>query len=105
MKEEFEFVDDGRKFTCRVEKPRAPRTESWWWFGVGGDGHRYAPFQADSKDTERSVSARIVAYYNEHLARRAAPAVARQHWSQRGKAAPAAAATAAGVTTPAPAAK
>jgi hypothetical protein len=103
MLSEFQFVDDGRTFTCKVEKPRAPRTESWWWFGVSGDGHRYAPFQADAKDTQKSVQARIVAYYNEHLARRAAPAMQRQHWSQRGKGVTPAAKAGAAATPAAPA--
>lgn len=73
--EAFEFEDGGRTFTCRVEAPRASRPEAWWWFGVSTeDHHRYAPFQAAATDTESSVRSRIVAYYDDLLARRAAPA-------------------------------
>jgi hypothetical protein len=81
----FEFEDNGLTFTCSVEKPRAGKTESWWWFGVAGDGNRYAPFQASAADTQESVRTRIVHYYTDRLARRAMPAVVRQHWASRGK--------------------
>ena len=89
----FDFTDGDRTYTCTVEKRRSPGAEAWWWFGVSGDGHRYAPFQAVSTDTQESVRTRIVSYYREHLIRKATPAPARQHWASRGKtpAAPAAA--------------
>lgn len=66
----FEFVDGGRSYTCRVEEGSSGREDAWWWFGVSGDSGRYAPFRADVGDTEASVRARIVAYYEGHLARR-----------------------------------
>jgi len=81
----FEFEDEGRTYSCTVEKRRTPAAEPWWWFGVSGDGHRYAPFQASKSDTQDSVRARIVTYYKEHLVRKAMPAVTRQHWASRGK--------------------
>jgi hypothetical protein len=80
----FEFVDDGRTFTCRVEAPGSARTEPWWWFRVStGDGHRYAPFRAAAGDTQASVQSAIVAYYDALLARRALPAPS--HWQRRGR--------------------
>ena len=81
----FEFTDGDLTYTCTVEKRRSPGAEPWWWFGVSGDGHRYAPFQATAGDTQESVRSRIVSYYKEHLVRKAAPAPTRQHWASRGK--------------------
>jgi hypothetical protein len=84
----FQFEDGGRTYTCRVgEAQTAPsartaRTAPWWWFGVSGDGHRYAPFHADAGDTQESVRPRIVAYYEALLVRRAAP---RAPWMRRGQ--------------------
>ena len=98
----FEFQEDGRTYSCTVEKRRTPGAEAWWWFGVSGDGHRYAPFQAAKNDTQDTVRTRIVTYYREHLIRKATPPVARQHWASRGKAA--AAAPASAPATPLPAA-
>ncbi len=67
----FSFVDAGRTYTCRVETARAG---AWWWFAVSTEAHqRHAPFRAEAGDTEDGVRARIVAYYEERLARRAAP--------------------------------
>lgn len=75
MLEAFEFVDNDRTFTCSVEKAHALGNEPWWWFSVSTDDRqRYAPFRATSGDTQKSVRARIVAYYDDLLARRAAPA-------------------------------
>lgn len=72
------FQDAGRTFTCTVAPRRASESLLWWWFSVaGGTAHRYAPFVADRDDTEESVRTRIVAYYDDHLARRAAPNVPR----------------------------
>ena len=66
----FDFVDSGRTYRCCVEEPsRGPR-EAWWWFGVKGDDSRYAPFRADVGDTEASVRARVIAYYEDRVARR-----------------------------------
>ena len=79
----FNFVDEGRTYTCGIEEPRGSRTETWWWFGVSGDAQRYAPFQALPDDTEASVRERVVAYYRDLLARRAMPAQPRSHWARR----------------------
>lgn len=84
MTKAFEFENDGRTYTCRVESVRGPGSPAWWWFGVSGDGHRYAPFQAARGDTEDSVRTRIVAYYTNHLTRRSEPS-SHGHWSSRRK--------------------
>lgn len=76
---EFAFVDGERTFTCSVAPRRPSDSEQWWWFVVSDGTHRYAPFLAASSDTVESVSSRMVAYYNDYLARRAAPAPSRWH--------------------------
>jgi hypothetical protein len=84
---DFAFVDGERTFTCRVEAPHHAPAEGWWWFHVSTERHqRHAPFRAGAADTRRDVQARVVAYYDNLLARRAAPAQPR--WGRR--AAPAA---------------
>ena len=109
MLEGFEFVDNDRTFTCSVEKAHALGNEPWWWFSVSTDDRqRYAPFRAVGSDTQKSVRTRIVAYYDDLLARRAAPAT--PYWrrgpQQNDANKPAAAAaTAAEVPAEAPAAK
>ena len=75
----FEFEDGGRTYACRIEEPHQGRAEAWWWFGVAGDRHRYAPFRADVGDTPASVRARVVAYYEDRLATRGASG-----WQSRG---------------------
>jgi hypothetical protein len=86
MSTAFEFEAGGRTYSCRLEEPRAARREAWWWFGVSGDAHRYAPFQATSGDTVESVQSLIVAFYANLLARRASPPAPRHHWwARRGK--------------------
>ncbi len=66
--QEFEFVDEGRKFFCSVETPRHAGMAPWWWFHLESNrSTRYAPFEASAKDTKQSVQARIVAYYAELL--------------------------------------
>ncbi len=67
MKKTFEFEEGGRTYTCRVEEQRRDRPESWWWVDVSGDRNRYAPFRAESGDSEASVRARIVAFYEDRL--------------------------------------
>ena len=86
MTKKFSFADGDRTYTCHVEG-LAGRTEAWWWFQVSGDSSRYAPFQAARGDTEASVRDRIVAYYQNMLARRAEPA---RSWHNRGQPRPAA---------------
>jgi hypothetical protein len=72
--EGFEFIHGDRKFVCSVERPWPNSKDAWWWFTVSADErHRYAPFQAASSDTRASVRTRIVAYYENLLARRAEP--------------------------------
>ena len=66
----FDFMHDGRTYTCRVEEQRRDRSESWWWFDVSGDRSRYAPFRALDDATESSVQGRMVAYYEDLVARR-----------------------------------
>jgi hypothetical protein len=74
MEQSFAFVDGGRTFTCSVETLGRARAEVWWWFQVSTDDHqRYAPFRAAPSDTADVVRQRIVAYYENLLARRAEP--------------------------------
>ncbi len=91
--QDFSFVDNDRTFTCRVEASRPRADDAWWWFEVSTERHaRHAPFRAAPGDTRDDVQARVVAYYDEMLARRAAPP---QPYWQRRNATPAAAAPAA----------
>ena len=79
---EFAFADGNRTFTCRVETSHRAPSETWWWFQVSTESHqRHAPFRAEVTDTKRDVQARVVAYYDNLLARRAEPA--RPHWERR----------------------
>jgi hypothetical protein len=91
MVDGFEFQDNGRTFACSVEGPRGARREAWWWFTVSNDACRYAPFPAAAGDTQDAVRSRIVAFYDELLARRAMPAQPRHHWARRSKDTPPAA--------------
>ncbi|MEP6692893.1 MAG: hypothetical protein ABJD07_17175 [Gemmatimonadaceae bacterium] len=97
----FNFEDGGRTYTCTVEQSRTKPPQAWWWFGVTGDGQRYAPFHASSSDTQGSVKTRVIAYYAALLERRAQPAVARHHWARRAPADGAATTTAAPAAAPA----
>jgi len=79
---EFAFADGDRRFTCRVEASHRAPAEAWWWFQVSTESHqRHAPFRAEATDTHRDVQARVVAYYDNLLARRAEPAGPR--WQRR----------------------
>ena len=79
---DFEFVDGNRTFTCRVESSRRAPAEAWWWFEVSTErDQRHAPFRAEATDTRRDVQSRVVAYYDNLLARRAEPAQPR--WGRR----------------------
>jgi hypothetical protein len=79
---EFAFADGDRTFTCRVEASHRAPAEAWWWFQVSTESHqRHAPFRAEVTDTRRTVQARVVAYYDNLLARRAEPA--RPRWERR----------------------
>jgi hypothetical protein len=100
---QFAFTDAGRTFTCHVEPARGQR-DAWWWFDVSTEKHqRHAPFRAVPDDTPDAVQARMVAYYDDLLARRAAPPVSRWQRSTPAAAAPAVPAAPA-EPTPAPAA-
>ena len=70
IREAFDFVDQGRTYSCRVDELRHGRPERWWWFGVTGDRSRYAAFRAEPGDTEMSVRNRMVTYYEDRVARR-----------------------------------
>jgi hypothetical protein len=81
----FSFIDAGRTFTCQIGPLRASAADAWWWFDVSSEAHqRHAPFRATADDTTADVQARIVAYYDDLLARRAAPAPTR--WNSRNRA-------------------
>ena len=84
-----EFIDAGRTFSCSVAPRSASESALWWWFRVSSDGSRYAPFLAANDDTPASIQARIVAYYDDLLARRAAPSVPRWQRARPAAAAPA----------------
>jgi len=79
--QEFDFEDDSRTFSCRIEK-RNELAEPWWWFKVSGDKQRYAPFRAAPGDTKYAIQSRITLYYRDLLVRRATPAVP---WHRRGR--------------------
>jgi hypothetical protein len=81
----FEFEEEGRKYVCKVEARRATPDDSWWWFDVSGDRQRYAPFQADSADTQKGVKSKIISYYTNVLEARARPVEPRSHWGRRPK--------------------
>lgn len=72
--QDFTFVDAGRTFTCQVEASRPGAGDAWWWFAVSTERHqRHAPFRALDGDSRESVRQRVVTYYDDLLARRAAP--------------------------------
>ncbi len=96
--QEFAFTDGDRTFTCRVEaspvRSGALRADAWWWFHVSTERHqRHAPFRAAAGDTPVDVATRVVAYYDDLLARRAAPPATR--WQRKPEAASVATAIAA----------
>jgi hypothetical protein len=68
--ETFDFVEHGRTYTCSIDVLREDLPERWWWLNVGGDRSRHAPFRAEPDDTEASVRSRMVAYYEDRVARR-----------------------------------
>jgi len=81
----FTFEQDGRTYTCTAEERKAPPAGTWWWFSVSSDQQRYAPFEAASGDTQHTVKARIVAYYERRLWVRAQPVVPRERFGRPGK--------------------
>jgi len=109
LTDEFEFEEGGRTFACVRSPLSVSRPEKWWWFSVSSDTRhqRYALFRVSPDDTRENVCARVVAYYDELVARRMAPAT-HNHWGRRpGAAAPESAdatSTAAPAASPTPAA-
>jgi hypothetical protein len=98
MIDRIAFVDAGRTFDCSVETPSRAGADAWWWFRVStDDNQRYAPFRAEADDTADGVRCRVVAYYENLLARRAEPS--RGRWPRGGRRD-----TPATTTAPAPAA-
>ncbi len=84
MTKSFQFDDAGRTFKCTLEAQEKTPSEKWWWFTVSTDSRtRYAPFRAASTDNEKNVQKRIVAYYDNMLAARAAPPTPR--WNGKPK--------------------
>lgn len=78
----FAFIDAGRTFTCCVEPSRTVQADAWWWFHVSTERYeRHAPFRAGAGDTPSNVAVRVIAYYDNLLARRAAPYASR--WERR----------------------
>ena len=73
----FEFKQADRVFTCSVEESPATGADAWWWFSVSTERspQRYAPFRHVATDSRSDVQRRIAEYYDDLLARRAAPAV------------------------------
>lgn len=95
----FSFIENDRTYTCIREGLRGAQDDPWWWFSVSSDDrHRYAPFRAEPGDTEATVRPRVVAYYEDLLVRRAAPAEPR--WRGRGNQGAKPAAAAAPAATP-----
>jgi len=84
LTDSFEFDQGGRVFTCSVEASPVTGGEAWWWFRVSTERspQRYAPFRHVESDDHWDVQRRIVAYYDDLLARRAMPA--ESHW-RRGR--------------------
>ena len=85
MTQEFTFQHGDRTYVCTVEKRTAVPVGSWWWFAVSRDAQRYAPFEVVSNDTQTSVKARIIAYYENLLVVRARPPEARHQCSRPGR--------------------
>lgn len=74
---DFEFDQAGRVFTCSVEASPVTGGDPWWWFRVSTErsAQRYAPFRHVASESLAEVQHRIVAYYDDLVARRAMPAV------------------------------
>ena len=71
----FEFDDNGRTFVCTAEPRQRSQDDQWWWFHVSNERHqqRYAPFRKERGDTRANVQARILAYFDDLVARRLRP--------------------------------
>ena len=83
MIKDFQFEDEGHTFFCSVEAPRHAGMPPWWWFRLDtSPTTRYAPFEAVASDTQKSVQARIIAYYAELLVIKARPVIQKPHWTK-----------------------
>jgi hypothetical protein len=81
----FTFEEGGRTYSCTSEKRTTTPEGTWWWFAVSNDSQRYAPFEAAAGDTQRTVRARIVAWYERRVWVRAQPVVPRERFGRPGK--------------------
>lgn len=73
----FTFEEGGRTYECTPEVRGDPSRGSRWWFTVSNDPQRYARFEVAAGDTQKSVRARIVEYYEHRLWVLAQPVVPR----------------------------
>jgi hypothetical protein len=79
----FTFEEGGRTYRCAPES-RAPLVDgTWWWFDVSNDGNRYAAFAAAAGDTQKSVRARIVEWYERRLFVRSQPSTPPERFGGR----------------------
>jgi hypothetical protein len=81
----FTFEEGGRTYTCAPEQRASTLEGTWWWFTVSNDSQRYAPFEAAASDTQRTVKARIVAWYEHRVWVRAQPPAPRERFGRPGK--------------------
>jgi hypothetical protein len=81
----FTFEEGGRRYECTPEERGDPSRGSWWWFTVSGDSQRYARFETAAADTQSSVRARIVEYYEHRIWVRAQPVVRGQRFGRPAK--------------------
>jgi len=81
----FAFEEGGRTYTCKPATHDTPPEGTWWWFSVSNDSQRYAPFEAAPGDTQRTVRARIVTWYERHLWVRSQPAVPHERYRRPGR--------------------
>ena len=85
MLEAFTFEEGGRTYVCTPGERGDSSGGSWWWFTVSDDLQRYAKFEVAAGDTQSSVRARIVEYYEHRLWVRAQPPVQRQRYGSKVK--------------------
>ena len=81
----FTFEEGGRTYECTPEERGDPSRGSWWWFTVSNDSRRYARFEAAAGDTQSSVRARIVEYYEHRVWVRAQPVAPRRRFGHQAK--------------------
>jgi hypothetical protein len=81
----FTFEEGGRTYCCAPEQRATMPDGTWWWFTVSNDSQRYAPFEVASSDTQRTVRARIVAWYERRVWVRAQPVAPRERFGRPNK--------------------